>query len=601
MRAVHYVQLSFFILIISCQNVLAQGSDYEMHLERIDGALSLMDYDKALNELRIVSASSDSARAEIFLRFAQAYYYSGNNRMQLVYARKAFSKNKDESLHDLYAGEFYLAQREWKAAASSFRRYAMKSKVHDRTRYLLACTHAGLAQQALDDLSHWQDSTSFVYTQLYALVSKYDSAMIKADHIISRAQSYGYPFIEAYALQWKSLACLELGRFAESERANLNAIDINQTLRNNKALALNYNQRGYWCYRNNRYSEAEEAAKKSVDYAKKSGDLAMLIRALNISAIVAEELGNHSDVLTLRKVIAQHARELNDPNLKALAYNNLGYLYYLNGITKGDSALMFLKEAHEIYKNLNAPNGQWFTSMNLVMLLKVQGKLADAQMYTRAMMESAEKTNNPHAIIEAIFHRAELNAMLGDSVSAAHDFSRGKITTDQQENRDKYVFDCYYAPYLWQLGHQQEAVSLLQEASTYLSKSEKVYQMAARVSLAYMYSEMNQWADAERELAHVDSLSKQVMSFATIKNAQGVSAIILVHKGEIKDGLALINQAIVSASDANYWNTVLSLRRIQYSLLLGLGKRKQAESVRRKAFELATSLNTPLFINFFRV
>lgn len=225
---------------------------------------------------------------------------------------------------------------------------------------------------------------------------------------------------------------------------------------------------------------------------------------------------------------------------KAAVYNNLGYDLTVAGSVPIDSTIILMKFANTHYAKMEENNGRWYTLMNLTWQYRLKYDLESSLKYGELSLTQALAKDDRHAIVEAAFQLGETLTEMGQKKEAHTHYETGLKWRGDEQDRDRYVFDVYYAKFLWETGQKREAVTLLEEAVEWLVNSEVFYEMHGRALLASYYFENGEVERAEEQLAIFDNPSQNYISLESqciaaitkaqilLKNDQGNMAEALV-------------------------------------------------------------------------
>lgn len=216
---------------------------------------------------------------------------------------------------------------------------------------------------------------------------------------------------------------------------------------------------------------------------------------------------------------------------KALVYNNLGYNLTVAGTVPIDSTISLMKFANETYAKLEGHEGRWYTLMNLTWQHRLSYDLETSKLYGEKSMAQALTEEDRHAILEAAFHLGETMMEMGQIEEARSHYETGLKWRRDEQDRDRHVFDVYYAKFLWETGQKGEAVSLLEEAVEWLVNSEVFYEMHGRTLLASYYFENGDIKRAEEQLAILDNPRHNYISLESRCISAITKAQILFHNG----------------------------------------------------------------------
>ncbi|MEP2771639.1 MAG: tetratricopeptide repeat protein [Fulvivirga sp.] len=190
---------------------------------------------------------------------------------------------------------------------------------------------------------------------------------------------------------------------------------------------------------------------------------------------------------------------------KAQVYNNLGYDLTIAGIVHLDSTISLMTWANDQYGKTENNKGRWYTLMNLTWQHRLKGDHQQAIEFGKLSLKQAQKEEDRHAIIEASFQLGESLMALGQLEEAKKFYDIGYKQSIIQEDRDKYVFDVYYANYLFKLGELDKAIVLLEETVEFLTTSEVFYEMHGRALLSLLYVKAGKPTLAQAQLDIIES------------------------------------------------------------------------------------------------
>lgn len=211
------------------------------------------------------------------------------------------------------------------------------------------------------------------------------------------------------------------------------------------------------------------------------------------------------------KVLIHEARQAHLVNAvgndmqKAMVYNNLGYDLTISGTVHLDSAINLMNWANSQYGKVENNEGRWYTLMNLTWQHRLKGEYVNSITFGKLSLAQAQKDQDRHAIIEASFQLGESLMALGQLEEAKKFYDIGYKQSIIKEDRDKYVFDVYYANYLYKLGELDKAIVLLEKAVEFLTTSEVFYEMHGRALLSLLYVEAGKPTLAQAQLEIIES------------------------------------------------------------------------------------------------
>ncbi len=230
---------------------------------------------------------------------------------------------------------------------------------------------------------------------------------------------------------------------------------------------------------------ALEYGKKAGHLIQTTGNYTLEYKINNLLIFAYSSIGaDIKENLDCQKRQIYVVEQLNDDEAKAMVYNNYAYDGTVAGTLHLDSLIDYSKFANDYYAKTEKNYGRWYTLMNLTWQYRLQHDFINSEKYGWLAVAQAEIDKDRHAIIEA-------NTNLGETLLVQHKlekahalYERGLVLSDQKADRDKYVFDVYYSRYLWLIGKQQEAISILKTAIDFLKTDEIFYEMLGRAYLS---------------------------------------------------------------------------------------------------------------------
>lgn len=204
-----------------------------------------------------------------------------------------------------------------------------------------------------------------------------------------------------------------------------------------------------------------------------------------------------------------------DIRTKALVFSNYAYDSTVGGSLPLDDVIAYQKYANDFYAKDEGTQGRWNTLMNLTWQFRLKGDLGKSEEYGWKALNRAKKDENRHAIVEANTNLGETLLALGKTHLAADVYQTALEESLKEVDRDKYVFDVYYAQYLWETGQKDKATTLLENAIDFLTSSEVFYEMIGRASLASFYFETDEYEKALKQIAIIENPRSNYISFET--------------------------------------------------------------------------------------
>ena len=497
-----------------CQFSIAQTDPIEQSLLELNGS-------KALYELK--QAGHESANYS-----SLSWYLAGNEEEQLTYARQwadAATADKQAALANLY-----FARQLWQEAVEAYEEVNNKS-ILDIYRHIVATNRSrGSAEskrQLIEKLLSDSQLASLPTLQL-ELAEAYgnEKKTERAIAILNDLKHSPHLYIRLQALQ--KLARLQLTNNAPDSAFLLaeKAFALNAEVKNKKGLANCLYLQSVVKARQGAFEEAKQMAVEGAYLAREAGNRSLEYSLNNIKSWTYFETGENFNV-----VLENEARQvqlvsfINNKSRKADVYNNLGYDLTVAGSVHLDSAIALMQFANDTYAENEGHQGRWYTLMNLVWQYRLKGDYEKSAHYANLSVKQALSSNDRHAIIEACFQFGETLIVMGNTNSAGDYYQTGLEWRGDAQDRDSYVFDVYYANYLWVTGQRETAVKRLEEAVQFLSGSEVFYEMHGRALLAKFYFELQEFEKTEQQLEAIakprgDYFSLEAKTIAASTEAQ---------------------------------------------------------------------------------
>lgn len=287
---------------------------------------------------------------------------------------------------------------------------------------------------------------------------------------------------------------------------------------------------------------------KAQAYGEEARNLALELNDLEAEASINGLLGwsyysNEVDfktVLMLEKRQAEIVGRIDQSIRKGIVYNNLGYDLTVAGFTSLDSIIKLSKIANAIFGHIEGSKGRWYTSMNLIWQYRLKNQLDSSKYYGELAVRQGLQANDRHAVVETYFQLGVTLLTRGEREAAAQSFAQGKEWRGSENDRDGYVFDVYYADWLWEIGKKKEAMALLEEAVEFLKTSEVLYEMQGRVVLAHRYYEQGKIDKAEAQIRVIENPRHNYISFETRCLAAIIRARLLDRNAETSKAKTLL-------------------------------------------------------------
>ncbi len=297
-----------------------------------------------------------------------------------------------------------------------------------------------------------------------------------------------------------------------------------------------------------KFDEALKLAERGSSLARMLGNRWFEYKNNNIISWSYFSLGTQfSTILKHEHRQAELVSFLNDETAKADAYNNLGYDGTIAGITHLDSLTKMMHIANDTYARQAANEGRWYTLMNLNWLYRLKAEYALSEEQAKKSLAQARAEMDRHAIIEAAFQYGETLLALERVAEAGPYYDEGLKQRGSEEDRDAYVFDVYYANYLWVAGKGTEAIQRLESAIKFLSTSEVFFEMHGRALLASFYFETGEIAKAKEQVRVFETPRSDYIAFETRCIVAKTQSRILSSEGQNEKAISLLQNYKVQA------------------------------------------------------
>ncbi|WP_370086403.1 hypothetical protein [Ekhidna sp.] len=262
------------------------------------------------------------------------------------------------------------------------------------------------------------------------------------------------------------------------------------------------------------FQQAREYGEKGSTLAKETNNLELEYKINNILSWSYFSLGmGFEETMTHQQRQLELVKLLDNDDAKAMVYNNYGYDATVSGLVNLDSAIHYTKWANDFYGKKENTHGRWYTLMNLCWQHRLKNELELSEVYGIHSLSQAKADSDRHAIIEAATNLSETLIaqqkmdQAGEKLKEAYEFA------NEQQDRDKYVFDIYNAHYLGEIGKLDEAVELLKPAVDFLSEGEVFYEMLGRALLATYAFQIGQHELARENINAFDNPRANYFSF----------------------------------------------------------------------------------------
>lgn len=257
--------------------------------------------------------------------------------------------------------------------------------------------------------------------------------------------------------------------------------------------------------RKGEFEKAKKLARAGFYAARNVGDKKLQHRLGNIMSWTYFATNqDFNQILDHYAIQASLAQDLGDGSSKAGVYNNMGYDLTIAGTVRLDSLIKLVRFANDYYASAEGNQGRWYTLMNLTWLYRLKEDNKTSLAYANKSLLQARADKDRHAIIEAAFQYGEVLLEQRKVKEASPYYEEGLAQRGKEEDRDAFVFDVYYARFLWESGEKKEAIKRLVDAIAFLETGEVFYEMHARALLAEYYFEMNQLKDAWNQVKVFD-------------------------------------------------------------------------------------------------
>ena len=230
------------------------------------------------------------------------------------------------------------------------------------------------------------------------------------------------------------------------------------------------------------------------------------------------------EILQREKRQVQLVQQLDREEYTAGVYNNYGYDLTVAGTLPLSEALQYLAASNVYYAKQEGHEGLWYTLMNLTWIYRLMGDLDHSITRGRQAVAQAIKDNDRHAIIEACTNLAETYLELGQPDLAGPLYELALPWSQQEPDRDKYVFDVYHAHYLGAMGQQAQAIEVLEAAVEYLKTGEVFYEMLGRFHLAQIYGRAGQTDKVKEQIQFIRNPRYDYVSFEVKALAEKLAA-----------------------------------------------------------------------------
>ena len=244
---------------------------------------------------------------------------------------------------------------------------------------------------------------------------------------------------------------------------------------------------------------------------------------------------------------------MHDDEEKAMVYNNYSYDGTVSGFLNLDSLITYAQFANGYYAKIEKNNGRWYTLMNLTWQYRLINDLSKSEESGRLAVAQAEMDNDRHAIIEANTNLGQTLLVQQKVMEAGPLYTRGLELSKEKNDRDKYVFDVYYAEYLWLTGNRDEAILLLKKAINFLETNEIFYEMLARAFLADFSFQRKDYLESQKQISifkkpRADYFSLESKIMANMVEAQ------LLGRHDVDAALKVLKASYseLEASDARF-------------------------------------------------
>lgn len=281
------------------------------------------------------------------------------------------------------------------------------------------------------------------------------------------------------------------------------------------------------------HAEAEQAADKLLEEAISNKDMEQEYKALNLKIALQYIQNKYTpQVLQKEQQLEAIALKLGDEERIAAVSNNLGYDLLVAGKAPVKDIIPRLERANSYYASEEKNDGRWYTLMNLTWAHRLAGDLPLSRSYGLKSVYAAESIEDRHAIIETCINLAETLMLEGKQEQASKYFAQAQALAEQTPDRDKYVFDVYFARYLLANKQAAKAIDLLAAAIPALENVEIFYAAMGQAVLAEARYASGDVAAAETLADAVMQATDKFVSRDTIVAVTLVKAKVLKERGQ---------------------------------------------------------------------
>ncbi|MEQ9008945.1 MAG: hypothetical protein RLP12_13740, partial [Ekhidna sp.] len=200
------------------------------------------------------------------------------------------------------------------------------------------------------------------------------------------------------------------------------------------------------------YQEAKRYGENGSVLAKEIEDLQLEYKINNILSWSYFSLGmGFEETIDHQNRQLKIVNQLNDEAAKAMIYNNYGYDATVSGLVHLDSAIKHMKWANDYYGKQENTHGRWYTLMNLCWQHRLKNELETSKAYGMHSLSQAKADSDRHATIEAATNLSETLIVLQNLEEAGEKLKEVNELANEQEDRDRYLYDIYYAHYLGEI------------------------------------------------------------------------------------------------------------------------------------------------------
>lgn len=504
---------------------------------KIENLLLRLNGSGALFELE----QSNSTRYDLY---AQAWQLMGDEEQALFFAGKNKAKAKSGKDQKRAAALWAVIGGEWEAAKNEYESLREKT-VLDFYHYLTAINQGGGAPESrlstIEQLLERQKPGEYPAIQLCLVDALANARQFeRAGELLNPLQNSLFPYIKNTA--YEKLARLHLLK-RELEQAfdrAEQALGKNREIHHENGMVYCYYLMGVAKARQGAFEEAKKWSRQGAALARKIGNRQLeyhLNNTLSWAYFSNQESFDH--ILEHETRQFHLVNEMGDEMKKAGVYNNLAYDHTVAGRIPLDSAISLQKYANDVYARQEGNNGRWYTLMNLVWQHRLKGEYEQSAAYAKMSVDQALAIEDRHAVIEAAFQYGETLLAQGKIDEAGQYYDLGLQWRTEEEDRDAYVFDVYYANYLWATGEEKQAIERLEDAVQFLTTSEVFYEMHGRALLAKYYLEWGRLEKAREQLGMIESPRSDYIAFESRWIAAQVRAALLEKEGNTEAAEAL--------------------------------------------------------------